>query len=264
MEPWTLGTLPPELLVFAADLAQARRQGRLTSKPPIALASEAEAYAVQDLATSHLDWSRCGYKLGATSAEAQRIIGCSSPFLGPLFRQQVYAAGDTVPLPAGALALEAEIGFTVIADQTPGSTGWDRATVTRMIGASWPSFEVVGRRTPGEGFPDGPASIADFGLDVAVVRGAETDAWRTTDLAALPVSAGVIGRTPKSGVGANVLGHPLDALAWLANMLGEHGLGLRRDDLISTGTCLGVVAIAPGDMVSGDFGEIGTLEARFS
>lgn len=260
----TLITLSPDLLAFAADLAQARRQGRRSSTPPIAPESEAEAYAVQDLAVTHLGWIRCGYKLGATSEEAQKIIRCSGPFLAPLFREQVHGAGGTVPLPDGTLALEAEIGFTIAADQTPGSTGWDRQTVTRMIGAAWPSFEIVGRRTPGDGFPDGPASIADFGLDIAVVQGTETDAWRTTDLAALPVSAGVVGKQSHSGVGANVLGHPLDALAWLANTLGERGSGLRRDDLISTGTCLGIIEITPGDTVSGDFGAIGTLEARFS
>ena len=48
--------------------------------------------------------------------------------------------------------------------------------------------------------------------------------------------------------GAMVLGHPLNALLWLAEALGNRGDQLRRGEIILTGTCTGVGKVAPGEL----------------
>ena len=64
------------------------------------------------------------------------------------------------------------------------------------------------------------------------------------------------------GSGANVLGDPREALAWIANELRVHADGLAAGDLVTTGTCVVPVPVSPGDDVEADFGDFGTLGAR--
>jgi 2-keto-4-pentenoate hydratase len=59
------------------------------------------------------------------------------------------------------------------------------------------------------------------------------------------------------------MGHPLNALQWLAETLAERGKKLETGDIISTGTALGLIAPEPGATVAGDFGPFGTVSLTF-
>jgi 2-keto-4-pentenoate hydratase len=97
------------------------------------------------------------------------------------------------------------------------------------------------------------------------VIGAATRAeWRAIDLARHSVSAYRNGVLAGQGSGANVLGDPRSALAWIANELCAHGDGLHAGDVVMTGTCLTPVPVSAGDVIKMDFGEFGTLDVRFS
>ena len=64
--------------------------------------------------------------------------------------------------------------------------------------------------------------------------------------------------------GANVLGDPRTALAWLANELSALGVTLAAGQTVTTGTCVTPMAIAPGDTVEADFGALGRMGCRFA
>ena len=66
------------------------------------------------------------------------------------------------------------------------------------------------------------------------------------------------------GIGANVLGDPRIALAWLANDRIAQGDALRAGQIITTGTCIVPAAVAPGDDVLADFGALGTIGLHFT
>ena len=66
------------------------------------------------------------------------------------------------------------------------------------------------------------------------------------------------------GLGANVLGGPVTALTWLVNELSRHGMTLKAGQAVTTGTCVKPVAIAAGDVVGGDFGELGGVSVSFA
>jgi 2-keto-4-pentenoate hydratase len=97
-----------------------------------------------------------------------------------------------------------------------------------------------------------------------VVGEASRDDWRRRDLAAHPVRASVAGRVVAEGSGAAALGDPRAALAWIANELRVHGPGLRAGDLVTTGTCVVPVPVAPGDAFVADYGPIGSLALSFA
>jgi 2-keto-4-pentenoate hydratase len=88
--------------------------------------------------------------------------------------------------------------------------------------------------------------------------------WRARDLVRHGVSAWRNGALVGQGSGANVLGDPRVALAWIANELCTYGEGLRAGEVVITGTCLTPVPIAAGDSVKMDFGEFGILDLGFS
>jgi 2-keto-4-pentenoate hydratase len=58
------------------------------------------------------------------------------------------------------------------------------------------------------------------------------------------------------------LGHPLAALAWLANELPTFELQLKEGDYITTGTATDVYAASAGDEIRANFGKLGRVELK--
>jgi 2-keto-4-pentenoate hydratase len=62
---------------------------------------------------------------------------------------------------------------------------------------------------------------------------------------------------------AEVLGSPINSLAWVANHLGTRGLGLRAGDVVMTGSVSLLLRPKPGDTVRARFTRLGSVSARF-
>ena len=86
--------------------------------------------------------------------------------------------------------------------------------------------------------------------------------WRNIDLVVHEVTATVHGKHTHHGTGANVLGDPRVALAWLVNELSGLGIALTGGQIVTTGTCIVPLAIEPGDTVAASFGELGEVSVR--
>jgi 2-oxo-3-hexenedioate decarboxylase/2-keto-4-pentenoate hydratase len=105
-----------------------------------------------------------------------------------------------------------------------------------------------------------PSLIADNACHAAWICGPLVKDWRGLDLAAQKVRLIINGEVKGEGTGAAVLGHPLNALTWLANALNARGLGLRAGDCITTGVTTDIYLAGPGDRVVADFGSVGIVE----
>jgi 2-oxo-3-hexenedioate decarboxylase/2-keto-4-pentenoate hydratase len=86
---------------------------------------------------------------------------------------------------------------------------------------------------------------------------------------AAPDLLSVIGRAVINGVevgqgsGADVLGHPHHALAWLANHLANRGKSLREGEIVLTGSLVKTVWLDAGDHVVMELAGLGNVEAAF-
>jgi 2-keto-4-pentenoate hydratase len=58
------------------------------------------------------------------------------------------------------------------------------------------------------------------------------------------------------------MGHPLEALAWLANNLSSRGLGLWRGDVVITGSIVASKFPKSGDLVRFEAGPLGAVELQ--
>jgi 2-keto-4-pentenoate hydratase len=78
--------------------------------------------------------------------------------------------------------------------------------------------------------------IADDFFHAAIVLGPPAADWRRLDLAAASGTTTVDGKEVLAGRGADVLGHPMNSLVWLANRLDEIGEHLAAGQIVMTGS----------------------------
>ena len=245
---------------------QARQDGSLLPRDTVKdVVGRDAAYAVQMAATDAAGLTRAGWKIAATSAIAQELIGVDGPSLGPVFAEHIFEPGATcVARPNQGMAIECEIAFVMAGDcdfgVSPARDAVLAATKTARIG-----IEVVGCRFEGGVAAAGPAIlISDFSFNVALVRGPEIRGWRDMDLSAVEACAVVNGERGNTGTGAAVMGDPVAALVWAAGEAARIGRPLKAGDIIKTGTMTGVVPVKPGDEVVGDFSALGSVQVNFA
>ena len=232
-------------------------------------ADETAAYAIQAEHVArlcrHLGGRTIGYKVGATGAGARKLLNTDHPFYGRLIDKLAQGTpAKLTPAENRMRVIEAEFAFRMGRDLAPRGSPWSREEVASAILAALPAIEVVDSRYA-EWTKVGVLSvIADQGSHGHWVQDAETENWRGLDLAAHKVTLSVDGAVVREGAGRNVLDHPLNAVAWLANALNATGQTLRAGEYISTGTAIDIYPAKPGETISADFGSLGKVGLAFA
>jgi 2-keto-4-pentenoate hydratase len=184
----------------------------------------------------------------------------------------VFTSGSGLPFGNNHMRVaEAEFAFRMAVDLPPRATRYAVDEVLRAVTALHPAIEVPDSRYEDFTVVGAPQLIADNSCAHQFVLGPQApDAWRSLDLAAHRVTGSVrsaaLSGPPspsleREGIGANVLGDPREALTWLVNELSKLGITLGAGQVVTTGTCLTPLPIAPGDHVTCDFGVLGAVEA---
>jgi 2-keto-4-pentenoate hydratase len=232
---------------------------------PLRPASRAEGYAMQARLEARSARPLFGWKIAATSRAGQAHIGVDGPLAGRILAEMVVPAGGEVPLSGNAMRVaEPEFVFRMGRDLPPRDAGYGQAEVLEAVAALHLGIEVPDSRFADFATAGGPQLIADDACAHRFALGPEAAGeWRGLDLAAHRVHCTVAPRYEREGVGANVLGDPRIALAWLANELSRHGVTLRAGQSVTTGTCAVPLEIQPGDRVTADFGRLGSIALGF-
>jgi 2-keto-4-pentenoate hydratase len=248
-------------------LANWRAQTRIAALPAqLRPANRAEAYAVQAAILKQSGQSAFGWKIAATSAAGQAHIGVDGPLAGRLISSQVYASGARLVLGNSLMRVaEIEFAFRMARTLSPRSQPWSEAEVIDAVDALHLAIEVPDSRYDDFIHAGAAQLIADCACaDRFVLGPVAPDTWRSLNLAEHEVFGHIPGRSTVAGRGANVLGDPRIALAWIANELSRHGLSLAAGEIITTGTCVVPVVVSPGDTLRADFGPLGEMSVAFS
>lgn len=233
---------------------------------PLRPSTRAEGYAIQAQLERLSAKPLWGWKIAATSAAGQRHIGVDGPLAGRLLEEMVQSDGATLAFGANRMRVaEAEFAFRMGRDLPPRTEAYTKREVLDAVAALHTAIEVPDSRFADFVSAGAPQLIADNACAHRFVLGPEAPAaWRELDLAAHRVTGRVAGRLEREGSGANVLGDPRIALTWLANELSRHGLTLGAGQVVTTGTCVVPLEVAPGDEVTADYGLLGRVGLRFA
>jgi 2-keto-4-pentenoate hydratase len=159
--------------------------------------------------------------------------------------------------------MEPEFGFRMARDLPPRDSRRSADEVAEAVEGVMPGIEIVDSRYESWTTVGTPSLIADNACHAAWVKGELVTGWKAIDLAAQTVRLEIGGQLKGSGSGAAVLGHPLNALTWLANVLNSRGGGLRTGDYVTTGVTTDIYMAERGDIVRADFGPVGHVEVAF-
>jgi 2-keto-4-pentenoate hydratase len=229
------------------------------------LTSISEAYEVQKHIVSLANLEPFGWKVGATSKVVQEIVGTDEPATAPMFKNHRFESGSCIGIfEAFDIGVESEFAFRISRDLPARNEPYCRDEVLSAVASVIPAMEVVGCRFEG-GFTNMGAVrlIADMTAHSEWVGGDEKENWLGMDFREHPVRLFKNGEQVAEGVGANVMGDPLNVLNWAANHLSRLGYGIKKGEVISTGTCTGVIPASPGQALIADFGDLGRVETRF-
>lgn len=251
-----------------ADLAERLAAARLDGTTIAVAAAErpgdaAAGHALQAAVAARLGPPSEAWKVGSTSAEAQARLGTSEPGAARVPARFRFQSGATVPVHAAHdLWIEGEFTLRLGADLPPRDRDYRLDEVAAAIDGVGLALEVVGSRLDTGLAAAGRFMVTgDGGANVALVTGPVSAVWREPPLPGRRLrlirnDAGVT-----EGPASRALGDPLNVMLWLANRQRRHQ-GLVAGELVSTGTCTGLVRVAPGDILAARCAGLGTVEAR--
>ena len=221
---------------------------------PFAPSNEREAYAIQEAFLGRVAESRgtdvWGYKIAYTNAVMRERSGIDGPCSGLILAIGVHDSSVTLdPNDYLRLGIECEVAVRMGADLPSSGAPYTRESVLDAIEWLAASFELVDGREGAAGEGRNPALraiVTNINNGGAVLTEPVTD-WRSIDLAASQGKMIVNGEVIGEGVGTDIMGHPLEPVAWLANNLAGLGKSLRAGDTILTGSFAPPYMLDAGD-----------------
>jgi 2-oxo-3-hexenedioate decarboxylase/2-keto-4-pentenoate hydratase len=232
----------------------------------------ADAYALQLRLHEHLQrlgmGTITGHKIGCTTPVMQEYLSIPHPCAGGVLDATVrhgdgaFRIADFV-----RVGVECEIAVVLGSDlaHTPGT--YDRRTVDGAVAQVMAAIEVVDDRWTDFTQVSAPTLVADDFFGAGCVLGEPVSRWResapTRDLAAVCGRMHVNDEPVGEGMGADILGHPMEALAWLAKARAEAGAPLKAGDFVLLGSMVKTQWLTKGDRVRVELDGLGQVSARF-
>jgi len=258
------------MLEAARTIAAARRDRRPLQAldPEIAPRDEAEGYRIQEAVHAVMASDvgpLVGYKIGCTSQVMQRYLGIPHPCGGGVFSKGVHSSG--VGLRHGdyvRVGVECEIAVRLARDLTPTGSAFTTDTVADAIDAYHPAVEIVDDRYADWRSIGAPTLVADDFFAAGCVLGNAVPRAVAPDLLGVTGVAFINGAEVGRGTGADVLGHPHAALAWLANHLAAQRKSLRAGQIVLTGSLVQTIWLNAGDRVVMEMSRLGSVAAEFA
>jgi len=248
-------------MLLAAEQSQKPIPPLSESDPGI---SVEEAYRIQ-LLVMEMKKSRgqmvVGKKIGLTSLAMQNMLGVKEPDYGHILDGMVVMEAEKI-LTTDLIKprIEGELAFILKEDlQGPG------VTLTEVIRCSEgviPSLEIIDSRIVDWKIKL-PDTVADNASSARIVLGGTITPLHSLDLRTVGMVLEKNGEVVATATGAAVLGHPAQAVAWLANKLAAYDITLRKGEVILSGSLTAAMPVGAGDFVRADFGPLGDVKTKF-
>ena len=202
-----------------------------------------------------------GRKIGLTSVAVQKQLGVDQPDYGMMFDDMAVPDGEEIP--AGRVSqprVEAEVAFVLAGDLVNARPS--TAEVINAVAYASPAIEVVGSR-----IRDWDITILDTIADNAssglFVLGNDKVPLEDFDGRMCGMVMENRGEPVANGAGAACLGHPINAVRWLAEVMVARGRPLSAGDIVMSGALGPMVAAVPGEVYEARISGLGSVRAVF-
>jgi 2-keto-4-pentenoate hydratase len=243
---------------IARDLMAARREARLLDPKQLpAIANVDDAYGVQTELAALAGGDVRGWKVTALTRADQDKFSSSRAVAGMLLGNYVHPDGATLRL-SGLIAplLECEIAFVLGADLPARTEPYARDEVEAAIAQVVAAFEIPDGRTP-----DDSAlllKLADCMNNGEFIAGQPIAFSKGFDVTNIDITLAHNGKMLERGSSARILNDPLLAVLALANAQPLPAGGLRKGQVVTTGTCTNPIKLEKGEYTA-EFGSLGSV-----
>lgn len=198
-----------------------------------------------------------GLKVGLTSEAKMRQVGVREVILGRLTDAMQISDGGFVDL--GRMIhprVEPEVAFLLSRPLPPTS---DPASVLACVAGVAAALEIIDSRYQGFRF-----DLGDVVADNASSAGFVLGPWHPvgTDVGDIPIELALAGETGETGSSAEILGHPLRALAEAGRIAAVQGIPMAAGDVVLSGAATAAIPLRDGAQVNARFGALGHLTLR--
>ena len=267
---WRKAAAEPRIVRAGEWLFEAhRKRERFAPLPPeLAPRDMVEAYAIQGQFVGRRAEQLgpvSGYKIALTTPAMRAMVGLDDSIAGDMLQSTIQRGdGKIRAADYQRLIVEFEIAFELGEDLPVIDAPYTRERIAKSVACAMPALELADDR--GADYTKLKDNVlmlaADNAWNEGAVLGKPVKDWASVDLAALKGVASINGEKVGEGHGRDVMGHPLEALAWVANNLAARGLGLWRGDVVITGSLVTSKFPKAGDRVRFEAGALGAVELR--
>jgi 2-keto-4-pentenoate hydratase len=201
-----------------------------------------------------------GYKIGLTTPIMQRLCGVDEPCYGAMFHSEIrHSRAELRVADYCRVGIETEIAMRLGADLASG----ERAAVEAAVESCTAAIEVLEDLKQDYKRLSARSMVAGNVWNAGCVLGAPVTGWRGLDLATAGYRLTINDVEIGAGTGADVMGNPLNALAWLADRLAADGRPLKKGMVVMTGSTVPIQFPSPGDRAVVEVSGLGRAEVRF-
>jgi 2-keto-4-pentenoate hydratase len=243
---------------LARRLASARSRGAIAAlEPSDTIADVEQAYRVQTELAALDQGGVQGWKVTALTAPDQKKFSSSRPVAGALLGRYVHIGPTRLALSDMILPLlECEVAFTLAVDLPARATPYQLMDIEAAVDDIVAVMEIADSRVPSDS-PD-LLKLADSMGNGALVTGGRRSSRNPIDLTNIDILLKHDGKELDRGHSSRIMGNPLLALLALANAQPLPAGGLRKGQIITTGSCTSPVELIRGEYVA-DFHSLGLV-----
>jgi 2-keto-4-pentenoate hydratase len=258
---------PALSLRVAQWLEDQHRQQQTFDLPPASLRVTTLEQATQvQQALVELKTRECGptagWKIALATPVMQQMVGLNAPIAGRLHQRQIVSApAHTRQQDYGRLLIEFEIAVKLSRDLPAGKTPHTARSVIDAVQAVAPAMEIADDRCAdySQLARLGLYLVADNAWNEGAMLGRFDSGWKRwldtpevsseDGLGRLRGDVFINGTSVGGGHGRDLMGHPLKALAWLANEANARGEELHAGDVCILGSLVSSKFPARGDVL---------------
>jgi 2-keto-4-pentenoate hydratase len=201
-----------------------------------------------------------GHKVAVSGRAAQERLGIGEPAFGQLMDPGLCLDGSAVSMDSLVSPIvEAEVAFLMGEDlKGPGVTPLSVLKATEGV---LPAIEIADPNVTGPS--QAIDMIARNVFNAGVVLGTQLTPVKDLDLRHEGVVLELDGEPFGSGTGVEVMGNPVNAVAWLANKLAQFDDYLRAGEVIISGTITRAAKVEKGNYARVTFTRLGSVGVKF-